>query len=196
MKVALLGASLVLLSVASINASADTTVNKGTVSVPGTFGYNNTIVNAAPTPVTVDGNTYVGTSFYDDYQFTIAPGLVSSVTTSIDLGNILGISGLQALIYKGTTHETGDVVPDTLIQGWATTTTAGAFTVSQVVLAPVTLAAGAYTLQVRGVATGTTGGSYGGVFNIATVPEIDTYAMLIAGLSVMTWAVRRKVEKV
>ena len=192
MKSALLGASLALLSVLSMNAFADTTVNKGTLSVPDTFTYGNTITNTSPASVTYGGNTYFGTSFYDDYQFTVTPGFANSLTSSIDFGSFFGISGLQARIYAGHTHETGVPPLGTLIQAWGNTVSAGSVNLTNVVLPPISLAAGVYTLQIRGVVTGSAGGSYSGVFNITPVPETDTYAMLIAGLGVMGLVARRK----
>jgi hypothetical protein len=192
MKSALLGASLLLLGVASSSALADTTFAKGTIGVPSSFSTGNTILNSNPTSVTLGSNTYLGTSFYDDYTFTVTDGSASSITSSIDLGSFLGISGLRARIYTGSTHQTGAVVPGTLVEAWGTTMTAGGFTSTNVVLAPITISAGTYTLQIAGAATGSTGGSYGGVFNISPVPETDTYAMLIAGLGVVSLIARRK----
>lgn len=197
MKSALLGASLALLSVASLNAFADEIEYKGILSVPSTFTYGNDISNTSPASVTYGGNTYFGTSFYDDYQFTVAPGFANSLTSTINFGNFFGISGLQARLYTGHTHQTGTVVPGTLIQAWGNTMNAGSFDVTNVVLGPVAiLNAGNYTLQIRGVATGLAGGTYSGVFQITAIPEADTYAMLIAGLGVMGFVARRKANKV
>lgn len=53
--------------------------------------------------------------------------------------------------------------------------------------------AGTYTLQIKGTVSGSAGGSYGGVLNIAQpVPEPETYGMLLAGLSIVGFASRRK----
>jgi hypothetical protein len=197
MKSALLGVSLLLLGVASSSALANTQ-SIGTIGVPSSFGYNNTISNTNPVSVILpDTSTVVGTSFYDDYTFTVAPATATSVTTSINLGTFLNISGLQARLFYTIPgpQQTGPVVPGTLIQAWGTSITAGAYNVTNVVLQPIALSSGNYTLQIRGVATGSAGGSYAGVFNVAAVPETDTYAMLIAGLGVVNLVARRKSNK-
>ncbi len=61
------------------------------------------------------------------------------------------------------------------------------------VLDPISLLAGSYTLQVKGTVAGLSGGSYAGVLNIANpVPEAQSYAMLLAGLGVIGFISRRR----
>ena len=43
---------------------------------------------------------------------------------------------------------------------------------------------GSYTLEVRGKVTGTNGGSYAGVMNLAPVPEASNVALMLAGFGV------------
>lgn len=135
------------------------------------------------------------TSFYDDYTFTVADSVSNSVTSSVSFANFYGITNLQARLYLGSTHETG--ATPFIQQAWSTSLSTDAFTtVSTVALGAKALAAGTYTLQVRGTVSGLGGGGYAGVLNIAAVPEADTYAMLIAGLGVMGLVARRKSNKV
>lgn len=54
------------------------------------------------------------------------------------------------------------------------------------------LAAGNYHLQVTGNADGVTGGLYAGGVNVTPVPEADTFAMMLAGLSLMGFVARRR----
>ncbi len=53
-------------------------------------------------------------------------------------------------------------------------------------------AATGYRFVVSGNASGLLGGSYGGALAAAPVPEPETWAMLLAGLGVTVWAVRRR----
>lgn len=54
------------------------------------------------------------------------------------------------------------------------------------------LAAGTYTLEVRGQVVGSAGGAYAGVINVAEVPEPTTYLMLGLGLAVVAMRIRRR----
>jgi hypothetical protein len=81
-----------------------------------------------------------------------------------------------------------------LIENWGTTVNySPTVSATTVVLNPVSLLAGTYTLQIKGTVAGLSGGSYAGVLNIANpVPEPETYAMLLAGLGLMGFMSRRK----
>lgn len=53
--------------------------------------------------------------------------------------------------------------------------------------------AGAYKFFVAGFATGSMGGSYGGVLqSVTAVPEPETYAMMLAGLGALGFLARRR----
>jgi PEP-CTERM motif len=173
----------VLFIMASASASADTITNLTVGPLPTSLTYSNSFASAS-----------TGTTFYDDFIFTIPDGSANSVTTSINLDSILGLTDLRARLYTGSTHQTGPVVPGTLIENWgATVNYSPTVSATTVVLNPVSLLAGTYTLQIKGTVAGLSGGSYAGVLNIANpVPEPETYAMLLAGLSLMGFMSRRK----
>ena len=62
-------------------------------------------------------------------------------------------------------------------------------------MSPVLLAAGDYTLTVKGIISAPAAvGSYGGNFNLvaAPVPEPETYALMMAGLGVLGFVARRR----
>lgn len=170
---------------ASFGAMADTITNLGNVPVPSSLNYGNSFSAAA-----------TGSTFFDDYIFTIPSGSANSVTSSINLGSILGISDLQARLYSGSDHHTGVVAPGTLLQNWGTTVSLSPeVSVTTVVLNPLLLTAGTYTLQVRGMVSGLAGGSYAGVLNVTPpIPEPETYALLLAGLGMVGAMARRKVK--
>lgn len=54
------------------------------------------------------------------------------------------------------------------------------------------LAAGNYFLQIDGYVAAPTGGSYSGNLAIAAVPEPETYGMLLAGLGLVGFMLRRR----
>jgi PEP-CTERM motif len=172
-----------MLGFASLTTYADTITNLTIGPLPTSVTYGNTFASAS-----------TGTTFFDDYIFTIPNGSVNSVTSSINLDSILGLSNLQARLYTGSTHQTGAVVPGTLMSAWGTTVNySPTVSATTVVLNPLLLNAGTYTFQVRGTVAGTSGGSYAGVLNLTPpVPEPETYGMLIAGLAVVGFATRRR----
>ena len=141
----------------------------------GTFTYSNaygTLPNTLYTPPV--GKPYAGVNFnfYDDYKFTISGSTVSSVSSTINLGDIFAIDNLQARIYSvsGNTVPTLGA-PTGVLAPWGTTNTAvPGGTLSYTVLSNVSLNPGTYVLELRGNVSGLAGGSYSGVLNVAPVP--------------------------
>jgi hypothetical protein len=116
--------------------------------------------------------------FQDVYSFTLVnPGDLSGSVTAINFipYNILGLTvTLQdssfAVIGTDATPSTG-------------------FTFSN-------LAAGTYALNVLGFATGSSGGFYSGGMIATTVPEPETYALMLAGLGIVGFvAARRRAQR-
>lgn len=126
-------------------------------------------------PITISNIVPAGV-FQDVYSFSIVdPGTLSGNAVAVNFGgyNILGLTvTLQdssfALIGSDATPADG-------------------FTFSG-------LAAGNYALNVLGFATGTGGGFYAGGFvtETAPIPEPETYAMLLAGLGMIGFMIRRR----
>src|SRR2546421_8807312 len=78
-------------SSAGVNANS-TTAN--TVLVPGSYSYGHSV---ARTSGNVAGT---GFGFYDDYIFNIGAGQVDSITSTIDLAGLLGITNLQVRLFN------------------------------------------------------------------------------------------------
>ena len=171
---------LAALSVPAISAFALAPVgpgNLGSISAPFSVSYGNSF--QAPQ-----------NQFYDDYQFSLSPaGSLNTFAATIDLGNFLSIDNLQARLYSGA----GPFVSTTqtpLIQAWSTAiTVAPGITGESVVISPVVLDAGTYTLELRGNVNGSNGGSYAGVLNlspdVSPVPEPATLAMMLVGFGIV-----------
>ncbi len=173
---------MAVLGFANVNlAHANSTTNLTIGPLPTSVTYGNSFASAS-----------TGTTFYDAYYFTIPDGSTNSITSTISFGTTSGLNNLRARLYAGNSNPSGTVTE--LISGWGTTATLipGLVTTETVVLNPVALLAGSYTLQIKGTVTGSGGGSYAGVLNISPVPEADSYAMLLAGLAVVGFMSRRR----
>jgi hypothetical protein len=159
----------------------------GLLNVPFTISYGDTFTSPQPA---------VGTSpytFTDAYTFTIGGAAAyDSFTATINLGNVLNIANFQAALFNGTplaslfggtgagshTGYTGST--SGVVAGLAWNSGSGGF----ITLSAPSLAAGSYTLEVRGKVAGTSGGSYAGVMNLAPVPEASNVALMLAGFGV------------
>jgi PEP-CTERM motif len=133
---------------------------------PGSLG---TIDNM---PVTLSNIVPMGI-FQDVYSFTIAnPGDLSGSITAINFGGY-NIAGLTVNLQDSTFAIIGsDNSPSS-------------FTFSG-------LAAGNYALNVLGFADGSAGGFYAGGAIATTVPEPETYALMLAGLGIVGFVAARR----
>jgi len=140
------------------------------------------------------GNTFLSpqSQFYDDYLFSISPASFDSITTTINLGSMLGINNLQTRLYSGTVTTTG--TPTGLLQVWSTAIPifGTGYNGLIAVISPITLSAGNYVLEVRGDVVGSSGGSYAGVLNISPVPEVAEWALLLTGFTLIGFVVARR----
>jgi hypothetical protein len=159
---------------------------------PGNYTYSDSFTAAQ--------TTFVGTTtsgFYDDFVFTIGAGQVDSITSSITLGNMLGISGMQVRLYDYSAN--GSVAPllTTPVSGsafdaWSQQVSFPGGTTTVNVLPTTTLAAGTYVIEVRGTAL-SGGGNFTGSLNLTPVPLPTGLPSLIGGLSLLAiFALRRR----
>jgi hypothetical protein len=172
-------------TVAGVTTSS-TTANA--VQVPGSYNYGHTVAASS--------GTVNGFGFYDDYIFTIGAGQVNSITSTIDLAGLIGISNMQVRLFSvadasvpGTTGNPGG----SLIQAWSTAVSCGTGCAGTIdVITPHTLTAGTYDLQVRGTAN-ILSGSFSGVLNTAPVPLPAALPLLFSGLGLLGGMLRRRV---
>ncbi len=197
--VLLLGSITTVAQAASVTIgtlTATTPGNVGTLSAGTSYALGDTGVLNVNTNL-VNSSTTATKTFYDDFVFTIAPGstLNSSFLASLQLPSFLGITGFTESLYTGsvTSFSTTTTDPLAAFSPIATTTTN--------TLSATNLAAGTYTLQFSGTLgkagslLGTTvpaTGTYASLVSISPVPEEDTYAMMLAGLSLIGFKARRK----
>ena len=140
-----------------------------------------------PQTTFVSGTT---SGFYDDFVFTIGAGQVDSITSSISLGNMQGISGLQVRLYDYNAN--GQATPllatpvtGTAFDAWSSTVAFPGGTTTVDVLPPTTLNAGTYVIEVRGTVSGTGGGNYTGSLNLTPVPLPAGLPSLMGGLALL-----------
>lgn len=168
----------------SVTAQANTT-NLGPLSVPGTYTYADSF--NAPTPV--------GSPFYDDYTFTVPVADFDTIAATINLGSFFDIVNLSARLYSGSGPFASGVTP--LLQAWSTPFNAGPASGQVVVINPIALGAGTYTLELRGNVTGLAGGSYSGSLNLtpaSPVPEPSSKVAILAGLGLLGVQLSRKMK--
>ena len=149
-------------------------------------------------------------SFIDAYAFTVDASGGSAVTTSIAISGLQGISNLDTRLYQANI---GDLLPLLSLppsfgssQGYyaasnSSTPLGGFGSLTTSALDPVFLNAGTYVLEVRGLVSGTLGGSYSGALTLvanSVLPPPPTPVplpatgfgamMMVSGL--MAWARR------
>ncbi|MCC7489922.1 MAG: hypothetical protein IT485_09815 [Gammaproteobacteria bacterium] len=138
-------------------------------AVPGSDFFGNAFL----APTNPDFPAAASYGFYDDYVFTIGmDAIANAVSSSVSLGS-LAVANLQLRLYAlpmdfGGNKNPGGDCPGGCLADWSPTLTSANVTYS--VMDPLLLAAGTYVLEVRGDATGASGGSYSGVLNLAAVP--------------------------
>lgn len=197
-------AVLVLLGTLSVGAQAAAVtskqINLGALGTPASsFNFGNSFSVNGGTASSPGGNSFATTdTFYDTYTFTVPASGFNSFTASLDLGTFLSISNLSSRLYTGTPVAAGTVFGGNpaLVKPWSanetnTTNVAAGSGLYNMISVP-TLAAGTYTLEVRGQVAGSAGGAYAGVINVAAVPEPSTYLMLGLGLGLMALRIRRE----
>ncbi len=167
----------------------------GTISAPanpGNYTYSDSW--SAPQTTSVTGTT---SGFFDDFVFTINPGQVDLLTSSISLGNFLGISGMKVELYDyaangGVTPLETTPVAGTGYDAWSSTVAFPGGTSTVSLLQPVTLNAGTYVIEVKGTANGTSGGNYTGSLNLTPVPVPATAWLMLSGIGGLGIMSRRR----
>lgn len=162
----------------SYTTTAAGTTGAGTptsANVTDSYFYGNSFGNLTTTLYTPSTGPSAGINFefYDDYVFTITGSNVNSVTSTINLGNILAIDNLQARLYNASSNPSLPVLGTPVggvIDAWSSSVSAGSNTITIALLDTNLLSAGTYVLEIRGSVSGSAGGSYSGVLNVEQVP--------------------------
>lgn len=190
-------------AIASTVALSYTTTSVGTTGsgadsslpVPGSYSYADTFgAGSGGTPVS--GTPY---GFFDDYLFTVTGATADSITSTINLGGTLAINGLQVGLFSYVNGQTlpiyGTTLPpgSVMVDGWSTPINSGGTTGTVNVIPPTLLPSGEYVLEVLGTVTGSAGGSYSGVLDLAPVPLPAALPLLLSGLGALgLWGFKRQ----
>ena len=136
----------------------------------------------------------MGDSFIDKFKFTIGNGFDSSASLT---STYLDRSKVKDLAITGFSLSMIDPSTSAVLATYngINTTDAGSH-VDTWVLSKVGLGSGTYVLEVDGNVIGNGGGSYASDLTVtAAVPEPETYGMLLAGMTLLGVAARRKAKK-
>lgn len=176
-----------------------------TLAVPGQYGFMDQFTTPQSAPL-VDGSNLpfensgspVGSySFQDTYEFSVgAPAAGDLLAVSLALQGPLqssfNISDLQFRLYEVPGSSTPGLMPptgSTILTGWQGISGNDSGTAMQASFGD--LQAGTYFLDIAGTADGTSGGTYVGQLNLNPVPLPPGLPLLLGGLGVLAWAVRR-----
>lgn len=128
-------------------------------------------------------------NFYDDYLLSVPNGSAAAIATSFSFGTLFNIDQLQIRLYSGNTPTLGTPA-GVVIQSWSSPISAGTFSGTVVSLPEILLASGNYVLEVRGLVTGTAGGSYTGQLTVAPVPVPAALWLMGSALGLVSAASR------
>jgi hypothetical protein len=165
----------------------------------GDLGASNNLLGLNPN--LYNSSTTAPKTFFDDFVFTIAGSSLNSISVSLNT-TLTPITGFSESLYSVdvtggiyTGIGTGPLLPANLIGS----TTGNTLSFSN-------LAAGTYTLQFSGTLAQATSlgpflpvlptvGAYAAVISVNAVPEPESYALLLAGLGMMGYLIRRRGTK-
>jgi hypothetical protein len=167
-----------------------------TLPATDTFG-NSFGCQSCSSSVLVTGGSASNTfNFYDDFEFTVAASTIDTVSSTINLQNLLQVDNLQMRVYTAAGNSPLPVLGAVsgLQAGWSTPVnfTVGSESGQISALSDVMLGAGTYVLEVRGDVVGTSGGSYSGNLNLSPVPLPAALPLLFSGLGLLGGLVRKR----
>lgn len=157
-------------------------------TVPGQYNYVDSFSSSEASGKISGADIYGGpiygnlgsAGFIDDYFFQIMPASADAVSATISNGTF-AVSSLFATLYSLSANPGGLVLEQpvgTVYYGDITDNGPARL----VQINPVTLAAGAYVLQISGTSSGSAGGSYTGTLNLSPVPLPPSLPLLLTGL--------------
>ena len=167
-----------------------------TLPATDTFGNSFGCQSCSSSVLVSGGNASNTYNFYDDFEFTVAAATIDSVSSTINLQNLLQVDNLQMRVDTAAGNSPLPVLGplNGLQAGWSTPVnfTVGSESGEISALSDVMLGAGTYVLEVRGDVVGTSGGSYSGNLNLSPVPLPAALPLLLSGLGLLGGLVRKR----
>jgi hypothetical protein len=177
------------------------------VTAGGTFTYNQTFGPLGSFSVTT-GASSANYAFYTDYVFSVGPGSLDTISSTINLGTAYAVNGFQARLYSynaggnqnltvpgltsaGLSAYNSMALNGGVLDAWSSVLNLGGTTATSLVIPETTLAAGTYVLELRGTSVGAAGGSFSGVLNVTPVPLPAALPLLMSGLGLLGLRRRR-----
>jgi hypothetical protein len=184
-------ADVIQLSYSAISSGTTGSGSNIVLPVPGSHTFGNSF-GGLTTPVYTSSSGQ-GYEFYDDYVFSITGASANVLTSSINLGEFLGLDNFQVRLYELAGNEPlphfGTPVGTTLLEAWSTQLNYSPGMSGLLAVIPEhQLNPGSYVLEIRGNVSGQFGGSYTGVMNLAPVAPVPLPAavwLLFSGLSMI-----------
>jgi hypothetical protein len=186
------------------NGTLPVYVNNLTANGASTYLFNNSVVNPIGSFADVQindasqGSESIG--FIDSYVFDVPASHANAFAFSLNLSSALGLDDLTARLYEydvGGTQNltlggTGPIATG-LIDGWSKSANPdGGSSVAGTELPTLGLQAGQYVLEIAGLETGVTSGSYSGQLNVAPVPLPGTLPLALGGFGLLLLRARRR----
>jgi hypothetical protein len=164
------------------------------LAVPGQYTFTDTF-STQQSPTQNLGTSSVGAyDFQDSYQFTVGSSASGdTLLASLSLGTLFNITNLQFRLYQvasGTTQPIVGGLPagSTLVTAWM-----GLAPGDNSMTASFSgIQSGTYMLDVAGIASGTSGGSYIGSVDLQPVPLPAALWLMLSGLGGLGALVRKR----
>jgi hypothetical protein len=149
------------------------------------------VLGAMPTTLDVSLDIPQSASFGDFAVFSVptassTSGIATPITQTISASVFNYFSEFSASLYSGVIDQYGTASQGTLLNMFVSTATSGSFA--------ATLSSGNYFIVVNGVANefGNLQPKYNLTLNAVPVPEVETYALMLAGLGVLGFLAKRR----
>lgn len=183
---AVAGSAIALASMCA--AAADQTVvqstDYGLITLPYTQGFNLSLV-ALPADDT----------FLSDYGFSIGTnGSFTSAVVTFDLASTFQLSDLSVSLLQGSAWSgavPADLSAAQIANRDSRILATGSGSSMTQMIDQMQLGPGDYVVEVSGRVTGANGGSFGGLLNVAAVPEPAGYVLSLAGFGLLAFVRRR-----
>jgi hypothetical protein len=173
-----------------------TVSNDYALAVAGQYAFLDQFLSQQPMSPNLASSSVGPYDFMDSYRFTIGQGasgdtMVASLGLNNANGNTFGISNLQLRLYMVPTSTTAPVVPGIPVGSQLITSWMGPPSGSNQVTASFTdIQAGTYILDIAGIASGNSGGTYVGQLNL-NAPLPASLLLLLSGLAALAALARR-----